>query len=139
MSTGVAPAQESVIAFLDLKQKHASRFVIYTMAEGNKEIVPEHIAPTDATYADFVEKLPKDDCRYAVYDYNFDYEGNPRNKLVFVMWSPDNAKIKSKMLYAASKDNIKKALDGIQIELQATDAAEIEEDKMLNRCLQFAR
>lgn len=40
--------------------------------------------------------------------------------------SPDTARIRSKMLYASSKDRFKRELDGIQVELQATDPTEMD-------------
>ena len=41
--------------------------------------------------------------------------------------SDDNASIKPKMLYASSKDALKKALTGINEEYQATDRGDLEE------------
>ncbi len=49
------------------------------------------------------------------------------------MWAPDNAQLKSKLLYASTKDFFKQHLDGIGMELQATDEDELEEDKMRDR------
>lgn len=40
--------------------------------------------------------------------------------------SPDDAKIKNKMLYASSKDAIRKALNGIQTDVQATAYDEVD-------------
>lgn len=42
------------------------------------------------------------------------------------MWTPETARIKSKMLYASSKDTLKISLDGISLEVQATDISEVE-------------
>lgn len=39
--------------------------------------------------------------------------------------SPDEAKIKTKMLYASSKDALRRALVGIASEIQGTDHSEI--------------
>lgn len=47
--------------------------------------------------------------------------------------SPDTAKVKSKMLYASSKDAIRKKLVGIANEIQATDSAEVSYDTVLDR------
>ena len=38
-----------------------------------------------------------------------------RTKLVFVVWAPQTASIKQKMVSASSKDALKKKLDGIQV------------------------
>lgn len=42
--------------------------------------------------------------------------------------SDDNANVKPKMLYAASKDALKKALTGIAEEYQATDRGDLNMD-----------
>jgi len=69
--------------------------------------------------------------------YDFAYigkEGVEKNKLFFVSWVPDVAKIKQKMLYASSKEAFRRMLDGIQLEIQATDASEIEESVLREKC-----
>jgi len=39
--------------------------------------------------------------------------------------SPDDSKIKQKMLYASSKDALRKSLVGISSEIQGTDSSEV--------------
>ena len=39
-------------------------------------------------------------------------EGVEKNKLFFVSWVPDVAKVKAKMLYASSKERFRRELDG---------------------------
>jgi cofilin len=69
-----------------------------------------------------------------VFDYQFDTASDgARNKLVFVLWTPETAKIKAKMLYPATKDAMKKALVGIGAELQATDASEISQEAVMEK------
>lgn len=80
----------------------------------------------DATYDQFLEELPENECRYGVFDYEFTADGRQQSKILFVVWAPDTAKIKPKMLYASSKANFKKKLVGIGAEIQATDLAEID-------------
>lgn len=42
--------------------------------------------------------------------------------------SPDDAKIKNKMLYASSKDALRKTLVGIAAEIQGTDYSEVDHE-----------
>lgn len=119
-------------------------------------------------YKEFVKnELPEDDCRYAVYD--FEYEKSPsegiRNKICFIVWyakcsqrgiglplstfppsillsfplfrSPDTARVKQKMLYASSKDAIRKKLVGVAAEIQATDGAEISFETIVEKLSSF--
>merc|ERR1712097_64826 len=80
-----------------------------------------------ASFADFTACLPDGECRYAVLDVEINTKsGATTNKLIFVAWSDDNASIKPKMLYASSKDAIKKTLTGINDEYQATDRSDLD-------------
>lgn len=47
--------------------------------------------------------------------------------------SPDSARIKNKMVYASSKDAIRRKLVGIGTEVQATDASEIAYETVLEK------
>ena len=47
--------------------------------------------------------------------------------------APDSSSIKSKMMYASTKDFLKGFLDGIGAELQATDVSELLESEMRDR------
>ena len=46
---------------------------------------------------------------------------------------PDTSRVRSKMIYASSKDRFKRELDGIQVELQATDPTEMGLDVIRSR------
>ncbi|KAG8698565.1 hypothetical protein FRC09_007174 [Ceratobasidium sp. 395] len=98
------------------------------MSKDNKEIVVLKRSES-ADYEDFLKDLPEDDCRWAVYDLAFEKDGGKRNKLL----SPDNAKIKSKMVYASSKDALRKALVGIAAEVQATEYDEVDHKTVLEK------
>lgn len=139
MATGVAVGQDCITTFQELMYKHTMRYVVFAMGPNNKEIVVEKTAEKSSSWEEFAASLPAEDCRYAVFDFDYEWEGAQRSKVLFVNWAPDTAKTKSKMLYAASKDAFKKALTGIAIEHQATDQSEITYDAVLERVKQFAR
>ena len=44
-----------------------------------------------SSYDDFLEELPEDECRYAIYDYEFEDDGRKQSKILFVVWAPDTA------------------------------------------------
>merc|ERR1719465_112816 len=80
------------------------------------------------TFADFVAALPEDQPRYALVevDYKTD-DGRDQSKLTFVYWSPDDkTSVKEKMLYASTKDTLKKKFTGIMKEVQANDLGDLE-------------
>ncbi|KAI7824231.1 hypothetical protein BX661DRAFT_46534 [Kickxella alabastrina] len=76
-------------------------------------------------YEDFLAHLPETECRYAVYDVQFQKKEVLSNKIVFITWSPDNAKIKAKMIYASSKNVLISSLNGVHQIIQATDMDEV--------------
>ena len=47
--------------------------------------------------------------------------------------APDTAKVKSKMIYASSKGDLRKKLVGIGTEIQATDSSEIDFATVLDK------
>lgn len=55
------------------------------------------------------------------------------NSKINYIRAPSASRIREKMLYATSKDGIRRALDGISYEVQATDAAEMGFDVITNR------
>ncbi|VVT53577.1 uncharacterized protein SAPINGB_P003644 [Magnusiomyces paraingens] len=133
--SGVVVADEAIEAFNELKQaKSKVKYVIYKLSENLKSIVVDKKS-SDTQYDDFVNDLPEDDCRYAVYDFEYETQSGEgiRNKLIFISWSPDTAKVKSKMVYASSKDAIRRSLPGITNEIQGTDLDEIAYDTVLER------
>ncbi|ORY73909.1 cofilin [Protomyces lactucae-debilis] len=132
-ASGVILSDECVKAFNELKLGKTLRYVIYTFNSNNTEIVVEHKSDS-GDWEDFTAKLPENECRYAVYDVKYEKGGDGvRSKLVFIFWAPDTAKVKSKMVSASSKDTIRRALNGVGIEVQATDSSEVEYDAVLEK------
>ncbi|CAJ2677264.1 actin-depolymerizing factor 1-like [Trifolium pratense] len=133
-ASGMAVHDDCKLRFMELKAKRTHRFIIYKIDEILKQVTVEQLGEPTQGYEDFAAFLPDNECRYAVYDFEFLTEGNvPKSRIFFVGWSPDTAKVRSKMIYASSKDRFKRELDGIQIELQATDPTEIGLDVFKSR------
>ncbi|XP_002735215.1 uncharacterized protein LOC100369868 [Saccoglossus kowalevskii] len=128
MASGVAVHDDVVEEFQKIKIGHKYKYLIFKIADSLKEIVVHHKeSDKDCTYESFKSNLPADECRYAVYDMNYTLpDGGERNKLVFYVWCPDTAKIKQKMLYASSRDALRKKLVGVGCEVQATDDGELD-------------
>uniref|UniRef100_A0ACD5XAE9 Uncharacterized protein n=1 Tax=Avena sativa TaxID=4498 RepID=A0ACD5XAE9_AVESA len=127
--SGVAVSEECVRAFQELRADRAHRFVVYKLDDDLQQVVVEKVGGVESKFDDLAAALPADDCRYAVYDLEFladDSVGDtPRSKIFFISWSPETADIKNKMVYASSNEGFKKELDGVQIDVQATDTSEL--------------
>jgi cofilin len=52
--------------------------------------------------------------------------------------APDTAKVKSKMLYAGSKEAFTRVLVGVATKITATDSSELTEDIVKDACKKFA-
>lgn len=133
MFYSVAVADESLQAFNDLKLGKKYKFVIFALNASKTEIIVEETS-TETDYETFLEKLPENDCKYAVYDFEYEIGGGEgkRSKIVFFTWAPDTAPIRSKMVYASSKDALRRALNGVSTDIQGTDFSEVAYESILD-------
>ncbi|EHL00621.1 putative Cofilin [Glarea lozoyensis 74030] len=137
---------DCVPKFNELKLNKTLKFIIFKLTDDYKEIVVEE-ASEDPDWEVFREKLINAESknmktgkvtkgpRYAVYDFNYDLasgEGS-RSKITFIAWSPDDAGIQAKMVYASSKDALRRSLNGIATEVQGNDTDDIEYQTVLNK------
>ncbi|XP_038894943.1 actin-depolymerizing factor 2-like [Benincasa hispida] len=133
-ASGMAVHDDCKLKFLELKTKRTYRYIVYKIEEKQKQVTVDKVGEPGQGYEDFTACLPADECRYAVYDFEFMTKENvPKSRIFFIAWSPDTSKVRSKMIYASSKDKFRRELDGIQIELQATDPSEMDLDVFKSR------
>ncbi|CAI5490987.1 unnamed protein product [Closterium sp. Naga37s-1] len=132
--SGMAVSEECLLKFSSLQKKKAYRFITYKIEKD--QIVVDKFGEPEKTYADFQAALPENDCRYAVFDHEFVTDDHcHKSKIFFIAWSPDTSAVKNKMIYASSKDTFRQQLAGVQIELQATDASEMDLDIIKSKAL----
>ncbi|MCO5587748.1 hypothetical protein L7F22_041700 [Adiantum nelumboides] len=132
-ASGMVVDDECKLKFLELKSKRLYRYIIYKIDDKSQKIVVEKLGGPDESYESFTGSLPEKDCRYAIYDYDFVTQENcQKSKIFFVAWSPDVSRVRTKMLYASSKDRFKRELD-VTYEVQATDPSEIEIENLKER------
>ncbi|GLT67836.1 hypothetical protein SLA2020_401150 [Shorea laevis] len=135
-SSGMAVNDDCKLKFQELKAKRSYRFIVFKIEEKIQKVVVEKLGDPSESYDDFTASLPPNECRYAVYDFDFTTNENcQKSKIFFVAWAPDTSKVRSKMLYASSKDRFRRELDGVQVELQATDPSEMSLDIVKLRAL----
>lgn len=136
-ASGVTVQDAVVTEFNNIKIGHKYTYIQMKITDDFKEIeVEKTVESGSGSYEDFVQQLPRDDCRYAVYDFHFDTgKAGQREQLIFVVWCPDSAKVRTKMLYAASKDALKKKLVGINHEIQATEHSELNQKDVTEKIM----
>eukprot|EP00250_Pteridium_aquilinum_P032939 c4978_g1_i1 orf=159-578(+) len=132
--SGMGVEESCKATFMELQRKKAHRYIVFRIEEKKKVVVVEKVGEVGESYDDFRACLPDADCRYAVYDFDFVTEDNcQKSKIFFIAWSPDIARIRTKFLYATSKDKFRRELDGVHYEMQATDATELDIELLKER------
>ncbi|XP_051145544.1 actin-depolymerizing factor 5-like [Andrographis paniculata] len=135
-TTGMWVTEECKTSFMEMKWKKVHRYIVFKIDEGSKLFTVDKVGAAGEGYNDLAAALPQDDCRYAVFDFDFVTIDNCRkSKIFFIAWAPTGSRIREKILYATSKDGLRRALDGIHYELQATDPTEMGFDIIKDRVL----
>jgi len=134
--SGLSVNPDCVSKFNELKLgRGGPKYIIYKISDDQKEIVVDEVG-TEADYDTFREKLiakkeanGKDRPSYAIYDVEFELEGGEgkRSKIAFITYiNQDATGVKSRMVYASSRETLKNALNGIAMNWQANDPGELE-------------
>ncbi|CAL4913511.1 unnamed protein product [Urochloa decumbens] len=120
--------------FMEMKWKKVHRFVVYKIDERSRAVLVDKVGGPGEGYEELVAALPGDDCRYAVFDFDFVSVDNcQKSKIFFIAWSPAASRIRAKILYATSKQGLRRLLDGVHYEVQATDPSEMGFDVIRGR------
>lgn len=132
-SSHVTVNPSCVDTYQALKMKRNHKFITFKLSNDNTEIIVDQTSES-SDYDDFLGSLPEDEPRWAVYDFQYAApDGSVKSKLIFLSWSPDIARIKAKMVYATSKDALRRALPGIEAEIQGTESSDIAFDQVLDK------
>lgn len=138
MSSGVGVHDDALKAFNEFKlgggKKDAPNYIIYRISDDKTQIVIDTKGRA-ATYDEFTELLPENECRYAVYDFDYELAGGAgkRAKIIFYTWAPDTTPIRNKMIYASSRDALRRALNGVAVDIQGADYSEVDYETVLSR------
>ena len=84
--SGVSVTDEVVSEFQTIKLGKKYRFIQMKLSDDKKVIEMEKKVET-SSYEDFVKQFPANNCRYAIYDFEYELgDSGQRNELVFVVW-----------------------------------------------------
>ncbi|XP_056170857.1 uncharacterized protein LOC130139001 [Syzygium oleosum] len=68
-------------------EKKVHRYLIFKIDEKKKEVVVEKTGGAAERYEDCTSSLPENDCRYAVYDFDFVTSAKcQKSKIFFIAW-----------------------------------------------------
>ncbi|KAL2083284.1 hypothetical protein ACEWY4_021057 [Coilia grayii] len=146
MASGVIVDDGVVTAYNEIKVHHAGevvgdryKLVMFRLSDDDKSIIVDEensvrmkdIEGEGEVFKRLIEKFPLNDCRYALYDCCYRNKDTEKADLVFIMWAPDEASLKKKMLYASSKGALRKKLQGLKIEWQVNDLSDAKDSSAL--------
>ncbi|KAL9954906.1 hypothetical protein ACROYT_G042492 [Oculina patagonica] len=140
MSSGVEVDQTVIDAFNDIKLKKRHAYVVMMIKDKKKIIVerlgdklPQHC--TQSKNEDIFNDMKKkfgNEPRYILFDFCFTRVNQTvAQKLAFVTWCSDEVAIGEKMIYASSKDALKKRFTGLTTEFQCTDPTEFQHSELV--------
>lgn len=142
MASGVAVNNSCVTAMNDLVKERKYRAVIFAINDDMTEIKLEKtFAPNTKNsrgdYEEFTKSLPDDSCRYAVYDFEYEHQGATKNRIIFLLWSSDLSKVRTKLIYSSSAEGLVSKLGaGVQRQIQVTDRDELSYDEVAKKLVQ---
>jgi cofilin len=86
MATGISVHDQAIAKYNEFKKNsNPGRFIIFKIQDG--KVVLDGDISEDPDYQNFLNLLPSDDCRYAVYKRVFTtVDGRQNEKLVFISW-----------------------------------------------------
>ncbi|XP_020592012.1 actin-depolymerizing factor 5-like [Phalaenopsis equestris] len=131
---GMSVREECCKSFMEMKWKRVHRYIVFKIDESTKAIMVDKLGGAAECYDDLAASLPADDCRYAVFDFDYVSADNcQKSRMFFIAWSPAASRIRAKILYATSKQGLRRLLDGVHYEVQATDPTEMGFDVIKQR------
>jgi len=84
--SGVTVTDEVVSEFQTIKLQKKYSYIQMKISDDHKVIEMEKSVET-CSYEDFVKQFPPKDCRYAIFDFDYELgESGQRNELVFFVW-----------------------------------------------------
>jgi len=135
--SGIPCDKEVAEILLDLRDKRKCRYVFFKIRRSGRGILSISFnkkSKRDATFNDFLREVPKDEPRYIVYDFSYTTnEGEKRDRLLFIFWSPDRARTEDKVSYSSTKSSILKEIHKVCAirHVELTDFDELNESKLI--------
>ena len=139
MVTNIHANEQDLKDYQDLKGNRICKYIILKI-EGDSNLAVEYKSGKDEGIEDLKTRLPVDDARYVIYDFDFETDENPprkTSKIILILWVPQGCGPKKRFTYAGTKTALKSDFQGIQKDFQISDLSEICEvhiRKELLRC-----
>lgn len=119
--------------FQALRMKRKHRYVIYKANDNKDSVEVEKLGAREETWAQFIENMPKNNSRWAVYDLEYEEkDGRKVSKLCFIMYSPDdNNDNAEKFVIACNKDLVKSKVSEVNRDFQINRWDDLNEETFI--------
>jgi len=128
--------QPDLVDFIrTMTHENKYRYLVLKIDDQHWEIQATTTAPYDTPnpFHHMLTHFPKDEPRYAIFKFDDQAPQPLKSQIMFILWAPEEAKIKTRMIYTSSKGEVKTILVGCKLEIQATNMEELQEDKILEK------
>ena len=130
--TGIRISSVALEKFNKQKMERSIKGLIFRIDEAAGEVVVE--AEINGSFEELVQRFPINEPRFATYDFPFiNRAGLEDTRLLFIFWSPDEAPIKLKMLFAGTKNFFRSQLDTLMINIEGTVLKDFSKEKIVKR------
>lgn len=146
--SGVKLDEACKVKYDEVQKKHLHRYVTFHIKD-DKEIVVDKVGARDAKFEEFVDAVKQkdgssEDCRYAILDYEFTLEAqgteaSQRDAILLIMYCPETARIKKKMIYSSSFDTVKRAFAGIKKAFNINEEGDLNEEFIKDKAMEGLR
>lgn len=114
-------SQDCIDIFNRMKMNKDIKYIVFRI-ENQTTVVVDKVGEPNASEHQFHHDVAHSEPRFIVFDFPAQTsDGLVLNKLIFIHYCPDNSKVKDKMVYASTKENLKRRFVGLFKEIQASD------------------
>ena len=131
MVSGIKTNEEVLSVYKLLKNDRKLKALTIKINDQTMLEVEKQFERKGFNYDDFLNAFPSDDSRFGVLDCDFTtLDGRPQEKILFILWSPINAKALKKMKYSTSVNAIVDGLGAISLTIQADSISDISKESI---------
>lgn len=134
MVSGIKTNEAVNAVYKELKNDRKIKAMILKINDQTELEVEQSWKTEEFKHEDFTSKLPADDCRFAIVDFEYETsEGRKDFKILFILWAPISCKPQKKMKYSTSVNGIVDELGAIGLLVQADSASDVTREALTGK------
>lgn len=126
----VAVDGQCISAIIDMKVRKATRYVRMSIADSTTLVV-QKVGPRGCTFDQFTDTLSREEPCFTVFDYEYVQGNRRRTQEVLLVWIPDTAQVRAKMIYWAAAETLRAQIDSRIVEVRACHASEMRHEAVM--------